>query len=417
MQIKFFKILTVATCFSSQYAFSQFQTGTGDNAVTIAAQDRSGGARPITTTVLFLNITPESRGGGMGDVGVATSPDANSQYWNMGKLSFIDKGYGGAISINPWLRNLINDMYLSQLSGFYRLSKEEVVGASLTYFDLGKIQFTDISGNALNSFSPQEFAATFGYSRKLSKTFGVGINAKYIHSNLIGSIATSGGTEPGKAAKSGAVDIGFYYTKPLNINGTKNNLALGLNISNLGPKMTYSNDNQKDFIPTNLRLGGSFTHELDQYNKVTFSVDANKLMVPTTPVYFKKNNSTIDSLDKNNKRVIAFGEDPNKPLIGGMLGSFSDAPGGFNEELKEITLGGGVEYLYNNVFAVRGGYFNESKLKGNRKYMTIGVGLRYNYFIIDMSYLVAFNQNNPLGNTLRFTLGMVFDKQSDSVAK
>ena len=185
MQNKFFKILTVATCFSSQYAFSQFQVGNGSDAVSIAAQDKTNGSRPITTTVPFLNITPESRGGGMGDVGVATSPDANSQYWNMGKLSFIDKGYGGAISINPWLRNLINDMYLSQLSGFYRLSKEEVISGSLTYFDLGSIQFTDIKGDPNGSFHPNEFATTFGYSRKLSKTFGVGLNAKYIHSNLI----------------------------------------------------------------------------------------------------------------------------------------------------------------------------------------------------------------------------------------
>ena len=231
---------------------------------------------------------------------------------------------------------------------------------------------------------------------------GVGVTLKYIYSSLAGSISTSSGTEPANAGKTVAADIGYFYTKPLSLKGTKNNFAFGANVSNVGAKISYSNDNQRDFIPTNLRVGSSFTHELDPYNKVILSVDLNKLMVPTPPVR--------DDLGK-----IISGKEPSDGMLSGMFGSFSDAPGGFSEEMKEITISSGLEYWYNSLFAIRAGYFNESKMKGNRKYMTIGFGLKYQVFTLDVAYLQAFQQNNPLAETLRFSLSFNFDKATASV--
>lgn len=359
-------------------------------------QSDLNGGNAITTAVPFLNINPDARGAGLGDAGVATAPDANSTYWNAAKLPFVEKGFGFSLAYNPWLRKLVNDMSLSYLSGYYKIRKEEVVALSMTYFNLGSIQFTDNNGNELRKFSPNEFAFAGTYSRKLSKTMGVGVSLRYIYSSLAGSIATSSGNEPAAAGQTVAADIGYFYTKPLNIQGTKNNLALGANISNVGAKISYGNDSQKDFIPTNLRAGASFTHELDPYNKVTLSFDLNKLMVPTP--------------DTANSSA-------NKGLISGMFGSFSDAPGGFSEEMKEITISSGIEYWYNNAFAIRAGYFNESEMKGNRKFMTIGAGLKYQVFNLDMAYLVSFQQNNPLAETMRFTLSFNFDKKTDSVTE
>ena len=376
--------------------------------VTTSQFNGSDGPNPITTAVPFLNITPDARGGAMGDVGVATTPDVNASYWNAAKLAFIDKGYGVAISYNPWLRKLVNDMALSYVSAYMKIRKEEVIGLSMTYFDLGQIQFTDNLGQNLNKFSPNEFALAGTYSRKLSTNMGVAVSLKFIYSNLAGSIATSSGAEPAAAGKTVAADVGYFYTKPINIKGTKNNLALGANISNVGAKISYSNESQKDFIPTNLRLGTSFTHELDPYNKIVFSLDANKLMVPTPPQY---------GVDKNGNRtnVIVAGKAPSDGVLSGMFGSFSDAPGGISEELKEITISSGLEYWYNNLFAIRGGYFNESKMKGNRKYITAGFGVKYQVFTLDVAYLVPFEQNNPLAETLRFSLSFNFDKATASV--
>ena len=248
---------------------------------------------------------------------------------------------------------------------------------------------------------------------------GIGVTIKYIYSNLVGSITTSGSNEPGKPGQSAAADVGAYYTMPINVQGAKDKLSFGLNISNVGARISYSNDSQRDYLPANLRLGTSFTHEIDLYNKVTFSLDANKLMVPSQPVYFKSVNSSTQNADSvlNGNKVIAYGKNPDRPLFSSIFGSFNDAPGGFSEEMKEFTLAGGVEYLYNNVFAIRGGYFNESKLKGNRKYMTIGFGFKYQVFNLDIAYLTSFQQNNPLANTLRFTLGFNFDKESKSVTQ
>ena len=307
-------------------------------------------------------------------------------------------------------------MALSNVSGYYKLSKQEVISLSMQYFDMGQIQFTDNTGNNLNKFSPNEFAIAPSYSRKLSDKLGIGVSIKYIYSNLVGSITTSGSSEPGKPGQSAAADVGAYYAVPIKVQGAKDKLAFGLMISNVGARISYSNDSQRDYLPANLRLGSSFTHEIDLYNKVTFSLDANKLMVPSKPIYFK-NSQNSDSIGVDKKKVIAYGEDPDRALFSSILGSFSDAPGGFSEEMKEITLAGGIEYLYNNVFAIRGGYFNESKLKGNRKYMTIGFGFKYQVFNLDIAYLTSFQQNNPLANTLRFTLGFNFDKESKSITQ
>lgn len=382
---------------------------------TIAQQNVGGqingseaNTNPITTAVPFLNINPDARGAGLGDAGVATSPDANATYWNAAKLPFIEKGYGFSVAYNPWLRNLVNDMSLSYLSGYMKIRKEEVIAVSMTYFNLGKIQYTTAAGTPNGDATPNEFTVSGSYSRKLSKTMGVGVSLKYIRSSLMGSIATSTGNEPASAGQSVAADIGYFYTKPLNIKGTKNNLALGANISNVGTKISYGNNNQKDFIPTNLRVGSSFTHELDPYNKVTLSVDLNKLMVPTPPIYGK---------DTSDNTIIIAGKAPSDGLISGILGSFSDAPGGFSEEIKEITISSGIEYWYNNAFAARVGYFNESQMKGNRKYMTVGCGLKYQVFNLDMAYLVTFQQNNPLAETMRFTLSFNFEKKTDSVTE
>jgi len=362
-------------------------------AQSVNQSDINGGAT-ITTAVPFLNLNPDARGAGLGDAGVATSPDANSTYWNSAKLAFIEKGFGFSLAYNPWLRKLVPDMSLSYLSGYYKIRKEEVVALSMTYFDLGSIQFMDAAGKELQKFSPNEFAIAGTYSRKLSKTMGVGVTLRYIYSNLAGSIASSSGSEP-TAGQTVAADIGYFYTKPISIKGTKNNLALGANISNVGAKISYGNDSRKDFIPSNLRVGTSFTHELDPYNKVILSLDLNKLLVPTP-----NPNDTTE-----------------KGLISGIIGSFSDAPGGFSEEMKEITISTGLEYWYNNVFAIRAGYFNESQMKGNRKYMTVGAGLKYQVFNLDMAYLVSFQQNNPLAETMRFTLSFNFDKKTDSVTE
>ncbi len=402
----------------SLFSFSTIAFGQITDPSELAGQQLAE-ARPISTAVPFLNITPDARHGAMADVGVATTPDANSAHWNIGALSFIDKGYGASISYNPWLRTLVNDMALSNVSGYYKLSKQEVISLSMQYFDMGSIQFTDNSGNNLNKFSPNEFAIAPSYSRKLSDNLGIGVSIKYIYSNLVGSITTSGSNEPGKPGQSAAADVGAYYTMPINVQGAKDKLSFGLNISNVGARISYSNDSQRDYLPANLRLGTSFTHEIDLYNKVTFSLDANKLMVPSQPVYFKSVNSSTQNADSvlNGNKVIAYGKNPDRPLFSSIFGSFNDAPGGFSEEMKEFTLAGGVEYLYNNVFAIRGGYFNESKLKGNRKYMTIGFGFKYQVFNLDIAYLTSFQQNNPLANTLRFTLGFNFDKESKSVTQ
>jgi hypothetical protein len=356
--------------------------------------------RPIVTAVPFLNITPDSRSGAMGDVGVAISPDANSVYWNPAKLPFAQGKLGVAFSYNPWLRNIVNDMSLSYLSGYYKLDNRQAVGFELRYFDMGSIQFTDNSGNKITDFRPSEFALGGSYARKLSEDMGISVSARFIYSNLSGDFTFN--QQESKPGSTGAADIAWYYKndKWLKINNLPATLSFGANISNIGAKISYINKGTADFIPTNLRLGSALEMSLDpeSKNKLTVAFDANKLLVPTPP-----------QLDANGN--IVAGTDPRqKTVLSGIFGSFTDAPNGFREELQEFTLSLGAEYNYNNLFFARAGYFGENANKGNRKYFTVGAGFKYQSLGLDVSYLLAQGQSSPLGNTIRFTLSYTVNK-------
>ena len=358
----------------------------------------------ITTAVPFLLISPDSRAGGMGDVGVATSPDANSLHWNPAKYSFIDQEVGFAVSYVPWLRNLVPDINLSYISGYKKLNKNEVVAMELRYFTLGDITFTDVIGNNLGQYKPSEFALGSSYSRKLSDQFSLAISARYIYSNLTGG--QSAGGIATNAGQSIAADVAGYYVKDIRIAKKDMELALGANISNIGNKISYTETSTRDFIPINLRLGTALNADLDDYNKISFAFDLNKLLVPTPPIY---NDSINDQID--------FGKDPNVSVVSGIFQSFGDAPGGFNEEMREINFSVGTEYWYDNQFAIRAGYFNEHNTKGGRKFFTFGSGVKYNVFALDFSYLInasrAINGNNPLANTMRFTLTFDFGQMQN----
>jgi hypothetical protein len=358
-------------------------------------QKFSGFNNVISTAVPFLTIAPDSRAGAMGDAGVATSPDANSMHWNPAKYAFIENEMGASFSYVPWLRNLVSDMDLMYLSGYKRIDKQQVIAASFLYFKLGEIEFRDGEGVYIKTAKPNEFAIDLAYARSFGKKFSGGLAFRFIRSDLSNGYSSQGiDTKPGM---SFATDISAYYNDDIKISDYNSKLAFGMNISNIGSKMSYtSGDNTKDFIPINLRLGSSLSVEMDKYNTFTVAIDMNKLLVPTPPVY------------DDNKNIIA-GKDPNVPVIVGIFQSFYDAPGGFKEELREISYSFGAEYLYKQQFAVRGGYFTENVNKGNRKYFTAGLGLKFNVFGLDFSYLIPQNANNPLANTLRFTLTFDFN--------
>jgi hypothetical protein len=333
--------------------------------------------RVITTAVPFLTISPDARSAALGDAGAATSPDPNSAFWNPAKLVFIETEYGGSISYTPWLGKIINDMWISYLTGYYKISYEQAFAFSMKYFDLGDISFRDPDNRPLGDFRPREFAFDLTYSRMLTENFSVGLTGRYIHSNLTGAFNPQGAVDV-KPGNSVAADLGVFYSKPLK--GARNNtLSLAAIISNIGAKLSYTSNQDKDFIPTNLRLGAVYTTELDMFNSFSFILDFNKLMVPTV--------------------------DEGQTVLGGMFSSFTDAPNGFEEELKEIIVNMGIEYWYNKIFAGRVGYFLESKDKGNRKYMTLGLGFRKDRFGIDVAYIVPTNRReHPLAETLRFSL-------------
>jgi len=378
----------------------------------VSAQDLNyseltGGLNTITTAVPFLLISPDSKAGAMGDVGVATTPDANSIHWNPAKLAFVADDMGFSMSYVPWLRALVPDINLSYLAGYKKLSDKETVGLELRYFSLGDITFTNSNGDVLGQYKPSEFALGTAYSRKLSGNFSLAISGRYIYSNLTGG-QYAGDTKT-MAGQSIAADIAGYYTKPIRIGGKDVDLAIGGNISNIGSKVSYTEEVEDgvltaNFIPINLRLGTSIGTDFDDYNKMSFAFDINKLLVPTPPVYKP---GTSGSLPEN----ILYGQDPNVSVVSGILQSFGDAPGGIKEEFREINYSIGTEYWYANQFALRAGYFFEHNTKGGRKFFTFGSGVKYNVFALDFSYLInasrAINGNNPLGNTMRFTL--VFD--------
>jgi hypothetical protein len=346
----------------------------------------------VTTAVPFLRIAPDARSGGMADVGIAISPDANSIFWNASKLVFIDdeKPTGVSLTYTPWLKNLVPDIYLAYLTGYWKVDRLQALSASLRYFSLGTITFTDASGNVLQDFDPKEFAFDVAYSRLLADNLSAGLNLKYLYSNLATGQYVNGVEI--KPANGVAADVSLFYTNDFETGDKKSNIGLGMNISNIGNKITYTSSIEKDFIPTNLGLGAAYGVEFDDYNKLTIALDFNKLLVPTP-----------DSTDTNpNNGILDYKE---KSVVSGILGSFSDAPNGFSEELHEVIVSTGLEYWYDNKFAVRTGYFYEHATKGGRQFFTVGLGLRYSVFGLDFSYLVpSGNAQNPLDNTLRFTL-------------
>jgi len=358
--------------------------------------DLTGGLNTITTAVPFLMITPDSRSGSMGDVGAATSPDASSISTNPAKYSFIEDDLGFSISYVPWLRALVPDINLSYISGYKKLNQNDAVAFELRYFSLGDITFTDILGNTLGQFNPNELALGGSYSRKLSDLFSLSLATRYIYSNLTGG--QMAGDIQTNAGKSFAADVAGYYTNKIRFLKKDSDLSFGFNISNIGNKISYTNVGERDFIPINLKLGSSININFDDYNSMSYSFDINKLLVPTPPLY-------------NSENEIIAGKDPNVSVVSGIFQSFSDAPDGFSEELREINLSFGTEYWYAQQFALRGGYFYEHDTKGGRKFFTFGAGVKYNVFALDFSYLInasrTINGTNPLANTMRFT--MIFD--------
>ncbi len=362
----------------------------------LVAQDNT--INVVTTAVPFLRISPDARAGGMGEVGIATLPDANAPFWNLAKTAFNTSPGGISLTYTPWLKRIgISDVYLATVAGYKKLDDDEAIAASFRYFSLGTIQFTNGSGQDLGSNNPREFAFDAGYTRKLSEKIGLGIALRYINSSLAKGDPTGTGTSY-KAGTSIAGDISFYYS---GVDANKQGWNFGATLTNLGTKIGYTNDaTQQDYIPANLGLGTAYTKVFDENSKITFGLDVNKLMVPTPPLDANGNFPSAEELEKYR----------NKGIVSSWFSSFGDAPGGASEEFKEFQISTGAEYWYMDQFALRAGYFYEDKTKGNRKYFTLGAGLKYNVFGLNFSYIVpsgnGINQN-PLSNTLRF--GLVFD--------
>jgi len=370
----------------------------------IDPSELNGGVNTVITSIPFLRINPDGRAGGMGDVGIATAPDANSMYHNMAKLAFAEDRMGMGITYTPWLKALVNDMFIGYVSGYKKLDDLQAISTSIRYFNLGSIQFTDESGIETVQFNPHELAFDLGYSRKLSEKLSAGLTLKYVYSNLAkGQTGASGEINVAGAV---AADLSVYYENDMVVGERDSRLRIGGAISNVGNKVSYTQDKVKDFIPINLSVGSSYTLDLDEHNSITFAAEFNKLLVPTP--------DTINVIDPEagvfDHREVS--------LFSGMFGSFADAPGGFSEELREITIQLGAEYWYNDQFAFRAGYFHEHASKGNRKFMTMGVGVKYEIFGLNFSYLIptAGMGTHPLENTLRFTLFFDLDKGMSALA-
>ncbi|NLI71930.1 MAG: type IX secretion system outer membrane channel protein PorV [Bacteroidales bacterium] len=353
---------------------------------------------PLLTGVPSLTITPDSRGGGMGDVGAATTPDINSQFWNPAKYAFMESPAGLSLSYTPWLRRLVNDISLSYLSGYWKFNETSSVSTSLRYFSLGEIKmYGRTPGEDMGTARPNELAFDVGYSMLLSEKISAAVALRYIRSDM--NVKTEGSDMvPGNAI---AADVATYYRTPIEMATGDANLAFGLNISNIGSKISYDNNLNSMFIPTNLRLGGSFEYPFDDYNKISINADVNKLLVPSSQLPME-GESDEDFMNRQKEAM-------NVGPIAGIFKSFGDAPGGFAEEMQEIMWSLGAEYTYNNQFFVRAGYFNEHELKGNRKFFSTGVGFKLNVFQLDAAYLISVAQSNPLDGTLRFTLGFDLD--------
>jgi hypothetical protein len=404
-------VLSICLVFVSQNAFAQ---PTGGSGVT----DNDLQLNTITTSLPFMAITPDSRAGGMGDAGTALSANSTSVYWNTSLLSFAKQKSEVSLSYTPWLRQLTNDIHLSYLAGYKQLNKVHSIGGALRYFSLGEITFTDINGDVLRDDKPSEFELVGAYAFKLADRFSIGVNGKFAYSNLTGGLTVAGvNTKPGVV---GAADLSFsYFNDDAHIGSTDGTYTFGMTINNIGNKVAYSELSRRDFIPMNLKIGNSFLAEFDEYNKVTFSVDLQRLLVPTPAIY-----KLI-----NGDYVMLAGINGDVGIITSMMQSFYDAPGvlaedengdyiqnsdgtyqivkgtRLKEELAEINIAAGAEWWYSDVLALRGGVFYENKNKGNRQFLNLGASLKYNMFTIDFSYLASLNgRQSPLANTLRFTL-------------
>jgi len=428
--------------FASLLLVAFFMNANSQNYNNLAGQ--SDGLNVITTAVPFMMIGPDARAGGMGDGGAASSPDPNSMAWNSGKYVFSQDKMGFAISYTPWLRNLVNDINLAYVSYFNKIGDNNAIAFSLRYFSLGEITFTDDQGESLGTYKPNEFALSAGYNRKLSDNLGLAVDATFIYSNL-----TQGQTVAGQSTTAGisvAADIGLYWQNDVNwFNNMDAQFAWGVVITNIGNKISYSSSNiEQNFIPTNLRFGPRLTMDLDDYNSLTFQFDINKLLVPSPPIYALDSSGNPIPVPGTDQFLIAAGRSNDVPPITGMIQSWYDAPGQiqyvtdangdvvynpqtgaaettikpgsvFREEMQEFYYSFGAEYWYNRILAIRAGYFYENPSKGARQYVTLGVGLRYNVFGLDFSYLIpTASAQNPLQNTLRFSLLFNFGNAKSS---
>lgn len=367
------------------------------SAFSLSAYAQNNRINVVTTAVPFLRVAPDARSSGMGDIGLATSPDASAGFWNIGKVAFNESKGGLVATYSPWLKDIVNDVYLASLSGFYKIDENSALNLGFRYFNLGDIQFTDDNSNNIGSGRPREFGIDVGYSRRLSSKLGLGVSLRYINSDLAAGVGSGGYTY--KVGSAIAGDIGIFYD---NKNEAGNGFAFGAQVSNLGTKIAYTdNADAKDYIPANLGLGATYTKNFDDKNKITFGIDANKLLVPTPP-------EEMDAASLNDYR--------SKAVVGSWFSSFGDAPGGFSEEMREFQLSAGAEYWYNNQFALRAGYFYEDKTKGNRRYFTAGLGLKYNIFGINFSYLAPTGSGVtriPLSNTIRLSVAFDFGNNAE----
>ena len=366
------------------------------NGQTVEPGTQSDGKRSnnLQPAVPFLLISPDARSGAMGEVGVAISPDVNAIHWNPAKLAHLTNPTGIALSYSPWLRKLVPDIDLAYLAAYRRIDDRNTIGGSLRYFSLGSIQLLDANQTDLGTYSPNEFAIDGTFARKFGDNFSLGSAIRYVRSTLSSGQFTV--DQDRKAATALAADVSGYFRKPTTLMGKEAELALGANISNIGTKVSYADNGAKFFIPTNLKIGGASTMMFDSKNRLTVALDLNKLMIPTNP-------------ELNSEGQIVAGKDPDRSVPAGIFGSFADAPGGFSEELHEISYSLGTEYWYNQEFALRAGYFYEHPTKGDRQYLTMGLGLKYNIFNLDFAYILANQQKSPLANTLRFSLVFNFE--------
>ena len=365
----------------------------------VDAQEKKDLFNPVSYAVISQTIAPDARGGGLGDVGAATDPDVNSQYWNPAKYPFNISRAGVSLNFTPWLRSIVNDMNLSYLTGYYRIGDYSAVSASLRYFNLGEV-YMDDSANAM-TINPYEMSFDVAYSLMLSEKFSLAAAIRWIYSDM-----RFDQTEDNSPASAFAADIAAYYQNYVNLGQRECQLGIGLDISNIGSKITFSGQEYSQFLPANLRLGASLMIPLDEYNKLTIAADASKYLVPTIPQQ-EDGEDNADYEDRVHKQY------NDVSSISGIFKSFSDAPGGFKEELEEINYGIGAEYVYNDQFSLRAGYHHESANKGNRKYFTVGGGFKMNVFSLDAAYVVATAKSNPLDQTLRFTLSFDMDGIKD----